>query len=314
MTDQATEAARTLARTIQTISPRWSQRQRCARALIGNSDPFDRFVPARLLEEAAAPGLGKLARRDEAAVLFMDRLGGGDGAHAANALILLLGETCDGASFTHVSFSTPSRGLGSLLRGSLARAGAKSGVLVDVVAHNRPAEGLRMTEEEADALVGQFDLVISYAPSGAGGLLCSSPCPLLARSHAAVLSFPDPEHLVADLKGMEAAVQKEPGMDSIRMWAMALDEDGEHRDMGHCILGEGGDAGDRLWVLLDNARRRLYHFFAQPLLDQVPSGDSLYLPCKGLLERGFVEGIRVSKVVPAGNRLLAIGSGKLVLD
>lgn len=315
MSDQATEAARTLARTIQTISPRWPQRQRCARALIGGSDPFDRLVPARLLEEAAASSLKRLSARKEAAVLFMDRLGGGDGAHAANGFIRALGEICDGASFTHVSFSTPSRGLGSLLRGNLTRAGAESGVLVDVVAHNRPAEGLQMTEDEADELLGQFSLVISYAPSGAGGLMSpASSCPLLARSHVAVLSFPDPESLVADLGAMKATVEKEPGMDSIRFWAMALDDDDEHRDMGHCVLGDGGDAGDRLWVMLDNARRRLYHFFAQPLLDQVPSGEPLYYPCKGLLEKGFPGGVRVSKVVPAGNRLLAIGVGKQVLD
>ena len=247
----------------------------------------------------------------------MDRLGGGDGAHAAGGLIRAIGERLVGASFTHVSFSTPSRGLGALLRGNLTRAGAESSVLVDVVAHNRPAEGLVMTEEEADTILAGYHLVITYAPSGAAGLLPLSggrADPLVVRSHVAVLAFPDPESLVADLPTMTAAVEAEPAMDSVRFWAMIADEDNAATDLGRCVLGRGGDARDRLWVLLDNARRRLYHFVAEPMLDDLPAGDPLVFPCRRLLESGFVEGLTIGRVVPAGNRLLVVGSGKLVLD
>jgi hypothetical protein len=156
-------------------------------------------------------------------------------------------------------------------------------------------------------------MVITFAPSGSAGLIPREdrrPDPLLARSHAAVLSFPDPESLVAGLPGLAESVERDPGMDALRFWARVGRESGADGDLGRCVLGPGGDAAERLWVLLDNAKRHRYRILAEPMLDGLPSGDPLICPCRALIESDLLPGLRVERVVPAGDRLVAVGSGE----
>ncbi len=314
MSDPATATARLFSSSLQSVSPRHKQAQRCARRLLGPTDSFDRFVPSSLVNEATASLLAGLRERSDPVILFMDRLGGGDGGQCAASLIKILGESTRGASFIHISFSTPSRGLGSLLRGNLTRAGAETGVLVDVVAHNRPAEGMVMTREEADSLVADCDLVVTFAPGGSAGLIPGEELktdPLLTRSHVNVLSFPDPESLVADLPRLSEAIARDPEMDSIRFWAQIHAADGATPDLGRCHLGEDGDADSRLWVLLDNAKRHRYSFTLEPMLEKLPTGVALLCPCSAAMSSA-VPGVRIDRIVPAGNRLLVVGTGRNV--
>ena len=276
MTDPATLTANLLSNALQNVHSSRTEEQRVARQLLRGVDPFERFVPARLLLEALKTHLDQRRLPDKPVVLFMDRLGGGDGAHAAAPIIDTLGKRFRGASFIHVSFATPSRGLGSLLRGNLTRSGAEHGVMVDVVSYNRPAEGLNLDSRQIEAIHNECDLLITYSPGGAGGLL-PYPAhpkgdPLLALSHVCVLSFPDPESSVADLPGYRTVIEAEPGLCSLLLRMQVMNDSGQLEELARCTLGPDGDAEDRLWVLLDNARRRRYCLFIEPMSGGRPAG------------------------------------------
>jgi hypothetical protein len=312
MSDLATSTASLFSAALNNISPGLMERQRIARQLLAETDPFERIAPTGLLAEATGRFLAEASRPLRPLTLLMDRLGGGEGAGASAALLGLLGDSWPWGSLVHVAFATPARGAGTLVRGNLKRVGAESKVVVDVVADNRPAEGLQLAQADAEQLVAGCSLVVTYAPGGIGGLL---PPPsergvdlLLSRSHVAVLSFPDPESLVADLKALEAIVDKEPGIDALRFWA-EVETDGQFRALGHAVLGQGGDAHDRLWVLLDNARRRRYRFLVEPMWNGTPTGTPYLCPCQTAIEQGLLPELVIDRVVRAGNRLVVVGRG-----
>ena len=318
MTDPATLTARLLSNALQNVPSSCTEKQRIARQLLRGADPFDRFVPARLLLEALKAHLERRRLPDKPVVLFMDRQGGGDGARAALPIIDALGKRFRGASFIHASFATPSRGLGSLLRGNLTRSGAEHGVLVDVVSYNRPAEGLELDSEQVEAIHNECDLLITYSPNGSGGLLPYPARPagdsLLALSHVCVLSFPDPESSVADLPGYRAVIEAEPGLDSLLFRMQVMNDSGQLEELARCTLGPDGDAEDRLWVLLDNAKRRRYCLSVEPMSGGHPAGAPVHCPCRTLLNRGLINDVSVNRIVPAGNRLLSVAVGKKTLS
>jgi hypothetical protein len=312
--DPAGVATERFARALQSISPRSAGRGRLSRRLLGHGDPFDMLVPSRLLEETFARAMEAIEPGPRPLVVAVDRLGGGEGVATSAALLRILAIRWPGAAFVHVAFNTPARGLGSLIRASLTRAGADAGIPVEVVAHDRPAWALKASPLEADALFEGVDLAIVFASRGAAGL-GGDPADgqrrdlLLERSHAVVLSFVDPESLVADLDRFAAALAGEPGMDAVRFWVQAEGPDGRG-ELGHAVLADPGDARERLWVLLDNARRLRYRVLVEPMLHGLPAGDPLLCPCRTLIETGLRESLVIDRIVPAGGQLLVAGRGR----
>jgi hypothetical protein len=308
-------AASRLSRALQSISRQAATRNRPALRLLGRGDPFDRLVPSRLLEEAVARALIALPPDAAPLVAVFDRLGGADGAEAGTSLLRLLADRGPGASLVHAAFNTPPRGLGALIRTGLTRAGAELGIPVEVVAHDGPARALKATAGEAEQLLAGVSLAVIFAPRGAAGLQGDAETgprrdPLLERSHVAVLSYPDPEFLVADLDRLAAIISGEPGIDAVRFWVQADTGQG-FEELGHALLADPGDARERLWVLLDNARRLRYRVLVEPMLRGLPAGDPLVCPCRRLVEDELREALAIERVVAAGGQLLVCGRGRL---
>ncbi len=315
MADFSPPAIAAFSKVLQEIPPEWIARQRIIRRLL-YVDKLERFVPAKLLAEGVGKLLEEMSQPRHPTVLFMDRAGSGDGARAAADLMPLLGQRWPGAVFIHVSFATPSQGLGALVRSVLVHAGTENGVNVHVVAYNRPAEGLKLFYDEADAIVKECNLVITFSPGGAAGLKGAKQMSvedlLLMRSHLAVLSFPDPESIVGVIPSFLQTVKDEPALDSIRFWVQ-IKIDGEFEDLGTTILGPGGDAEDRLWALLDNARRHQYRILTEPMCNDLPCGDFLVCPCQTAIEEELGVIAEISRIVPAGSRLVATARGRNTL-
>ncbi|MCP4603148.1 MAG: hypothetical protein GY847_21980 [Proteobacteria bacterium] len=315
MTDLPSAAIAAFSNALQDIPPEWIARQRIGRRLL-KSDPLERFVPARLLKEGMGKLLDVMSQLERPIVLFMDRAGGGDGARAAAGLMPLLGQRWPGVLFIHISFATPSQGLGALVRSILVHTGAENSVNVHVVAYNRPVEGLRLFPSDADAITRECDLIITFSPGGIAGLKSADQPPvddpLLDRSHLAVLSFPDPESVIGDLPSFNQTIEKEPSLEAIRFWVQ-IKVDDSFEDLGVAILGPGGDAEDSLWSLLDNARRHPYRILIEPMSNDLPSGDPLVCPCQTVIQEELSTSAAVSRIVPAGSRLVAVARGRCTL-
>jgi hypothetical protein len=301
---------------LRNIPDRWTDRQRLSRRLL-RQDPMERLVQTRLLGEGAAMLIRDMRVSANPVVLFMDRMGGGDGARAAEGLISLIAGQWPGFTLIHVAFATPDRGAGILVRNAVVRAGAEHGVTVYVVAHDRPAEGLRVTDESAHSLTAGCDLVVTFSPGGAAGLarrdIGPLDDPLLAMSHLAVLSYLDPESAVAQLPVFGQILESEPSVNALRFW-LQIATDGSYQDLGSAVLGAGGDAQERLWVLLDNAKRHCYRMLIEPLSKGLPVGDPLCCPCRRAIEEEIGRMARLSRIVPVGNRLVAVARGQFVLS
>lgn len=291
--------------------------ERKARRLLVSAGAFDRFVPERLLLEALSLHLENAGLEREPIVLFLDFAGGGDGARAAASIIALLGTQGLGAAFVHAAGGTP-RGLGALVRTSLVSAGAGAGILVDVVAHDTPLGAVEIPGAQLAALASECALVVSYAPGGVGALLGRRAEGLLGLSHVGVVTFPDPESFVADLGALGRAIDDEPGMDGalfrVEVEAGDAGETPGFVELGRCTLGPpDGDAGERLWQLIDNAKRRRYRIVVEPTAAGRPVAAPLVCPCRRVLERGSLPGMSVSRIVPSGSRLVAVGRGRATL-
>ena len=314
--DKAGAVAGAFADGLRHIEETWTKRQRIVRALL-RSDPLERLVPEKLLFEAAFEHLTHRDVPNSPLVVLMNRSGHGDGARIAGGLLPMLAEHWRGISFVHVSFSTPSRGLGALVRGLLVKAGADCGIDVHVVAHNRPVEGLRLSLEDAAELVGAADLVISFASGGGAGLAVKDRMLdtdlLLSRSHISVLSYPDPEALVGDLPAFQQVLGREPDLQLLRFSVQALGDEGRFQDAGCATLGPDGDAEERLWSLIDNARRRVYRVLVEPMSADAPQGDPLICPCRALIKSSLAPSAVVTKIVPAGSRLVAVARGNATI-
>ena len=289
--------------------------RRPARRLLAPPDPMDRLVTTKLLGESLGRLLSRAGLPPHPVVLLMDRLGGGDGVKAAQAVIARLSEIRPGAGLVHVAFSTPSRGLGALLRSTLARAGATSGILVEAVCEPRAAEGLELDEDATRALFDSCDISLTLCPGGAAGLLPMDGTAedlLLSSSSSALLSFPDPEALVARLDALRAAASAAVDMDEVVIRASSW-EDGDWIPVAECVLeGASPDAGERLWQILDNVKRRLYR------MDLIPRARGkelapLVCPCRTAIERGAVAELTSTKVIPASDHLLVSAIGRRTL-
>lgn len=291
--------------------------ERLPRRLLGRGDAFDRVAPTRLLLEALERRLEDAPARPEPVVLFLDFGGGGDGARCAAAVLGLLGARRTGGSFVHVAANTPPRGLGALVRTTLVDAGAGAGIAVEVVARPRPLGAAELTGRELREISEACALAIAFAPSGTAALLGADDAPLLGLAHACLLSTPDPEALVGDLPGLAAAVGREPGMDAVS-FRIEVEAEGGGRaafaELGRCSLGPPeDDARERLWQLVDNAKRRRWRAIVTPMHGGAEAGVPLVCPCRSLLERGGHAGVATSRIVPSGNRLVAVGRGRATL-
>jgi hypothetical protein len=310
MQDGSPADPKALARAIESISKEWTARQRLARRLLA-PDALERLVPSKLLSETLGAALEVRPAPGQPSVLIMDRGGGGDGAKNTAALLPLVAARWPGARVVHAAFATP-RGVGILIKGVVAEAGAACGIAAEAVGGDGPVEGLRLCASDEESLVGGFDLVVTFAHSGAAGVttrdLSLQGDPLLARSHAAVLSYPDPEGLVAELDRLEQAIEVEPGLDAVRFWVEAEDA-GEFETLGYTTLGKGGDARERLWVLIDNAKRRRWRALVEPMHNGLPAGDPLVCPCRAVIETRLAGDARVVRVVPAGRLLVVVAEG-----
>jgi hypothetical protein len=293
--------------------------EKLPRRLLGKGDAFDRIAPTQLLIEAVERGLesAKLAR--DPVVLFLDfGGGGGDGMRCAAAVIGLLGAKRLGGAFVHVSANTPARGLGALVRTSLVDAGAGAGISVDVVAHAKPLGAAALTHGELAEIAERCALTVSLASGGTAALLGADDVPLLEISNVCALSTPDPEALVGDLPALSAAVGEGSGMDGVSFRIEVEAEGGAGSaplaELGRCAIGPPeDDARERLWQLLDNAKRRRYRAIVTPTHGGLPAGAPLVCPCRGVLERGGHAGVSTARIVPSGNRLVAVGRGRKTL-
>jgi len=293
-------------------------RERLSRKLLGAGGAFDRLVPERLLLEALSLHLETAGLEREPVVLFLDFGGGGDGARASAAAIAMLGATGIGGAFVHAASNTPPRGLGALVRTSLVNAGAGVGILVDVVAHNRPLAAVEISARELAQLASECALIVSFAAGGTGALLGVKAEGLLGLSHVCILTSPDPESFVAELDALARTVEDEPGMDGalLRVEVEAGDDGREihFAELGRCSLGPPeGDAGARLWQLIDNAKRKRYRVVVEPTAGGSTVGAPLVCPCRRVLERGSLPGVSVTRLVPSGSRLVAVGRGRRTL-
>jgi hypothetical protein len=181
------------------------------------------------------------------------------------------------------------------------------------VTHNRAVEGLKAAPDDVERLLGQADLVISFASGGGAGLVSAERMhemePLLARSHVSVLSFPDPDSLVGELSVLEKELLREPDLEALRFWVQVVTASNEVEEVGFAQLGKNGDAKDRLWSLLDNARRRPYRVLVEPMSGGLPTGDPLVCPCRAVIQSSLTESAEIVKIVPAGSRLIAVATG-----
>lgn len=315
MPDSAAAKALRMADAFGRLAPDAGLRVRPARELLA-SDPLERLVPIRLLGEGL---LGLVDGRSpplSPIVLFFDRQGGGEGTQAARNALEALAERWRGVSFIHVALNTPARGAGTLVRNALVSAGARVGVAVHVVAHDRSATALASGEASVEDLMDGCDPVIVYAPGGAAGLEPPDRFPrsdaVLARAQLAVLSFPDPEALVSELPRLRAALATNRRLHAIR-FDVEVEDGGAYALLGSAIIGPVDDADERLWVLVDNARRRCWRALVVPLSAHGPAGDPLVCPCRAAVERSLAPCATVLRVVPSGAKLVVLARGRRTL-
>jgi hypothetical protein len=315
MSFAAAQVALAFSKELQKIPREWADRQRRSRRLL-KVDPLEQLVPAKLLGEGLQKLLDELTPSSNPTVLFMDRAGGGEGAKTAGDLMPLLSKRWSGASFVHVSFATPARGVGVLARSVLVSAAARCGVDAHVVAYNRPVQGLKLAQNDVDAIAGSCKLIITYTPGGAAGLvepkdsICSDP--LIEQSHLVVQSYPDPESLIGGLSTLKLLSKNEPAIETIKFYVQ-IQTDETFRDLGVATLGPGGDAEDRLWMLIENARRHRYRVLVEPLSGDQPSGDPIVCPCRTVIHEELSAFAAVQRIVPAGSILVAVARGRSTL-
>ena len=316
MKDLSTSVAQTIYEVLTDVSVDTSIRTFKTRYLLNSEfdklqgEDFERIVDSSLLRESVAKTLDKFRSYKGPVVLLMDRKGGGQGSKVAADIITLLGKY-PRSILIYVPFVTPPHGVGTLIQSSLSRTGADYGVLVDVVSANIPAKGLHFTREQAERLVEKVDIVITYAPEGSAGLIPFEEMKidnLIAVSHINVLSYPDADYVVADLPRYEQIISKRPGFNHIE-FSVEVVNDGKIEQLGRCLLGKGGDAADRLWVLMDNARRQEYRVLAVPVAHNEFIDDPLFCPCETLLKKHIGQSIKVDKLVNGGNSLVVSGKG-----
>jgi hypothetical protein len=317
MPDSASLVVSAFSQALQNIPPQWTGKQRPSRRFL-RSDPLEQLVPNRLIEEGVEKLLDSRSRTGNPLVLLMDRAGGGEGVRAATSLMPLIGRRWSNVSFVHVAFATPAGGVGALIRNALAKTGAEHGVDVHVVAHNRPFEGLEVSEQLGDQLTEACDLIVTFAPGGAAGLTGPASSTekedlLLRRSHVAVLSYLDPEALIGEMGFFDSLVGTEPALEAIR-FNVQVEIDDAFRELGKTALGYDGDAKDKLWALIDNARRHRYQILIEPMQKDAPSGSPLRCPCQTIIRRELGELATIDRIVPAGSTLVTTAKGKDTLQ
>jgi hypothetical protein len=299
-------------------------RERPTRRLLGKGGSFDRIAPTQLLLESVERHLEATPLRRDPAILFLDFAGGGDGARAASALLGVLGARRLGGTLSYVAANTPPRGLGALVRSSLVDAGAGAGLSVEVVAHNRPLGAAELSARDLEEIAQRCALTISFASGGAAALFGPGDARLLELSHVCALTTPDPESLIAELPAFAAATSHDHGVDGVSFVVEVETDDApidraekepSRAQLGRCALGPPeDDARERLWQLIDNAKRRRYRALVSPTLGGAPAGPALVCPCRRALERGAHLGVSTTRIVPSGNRLVAAGRGRRTLS
>lgn len=312
---EAVEAAEAFSRISSVHASKDAPLRQVSRLLL-SMDPLERLIPEKLLYEAVQHRLRQDAFPEAPLVVFMNRGGHGDGVRISAGLTALLAEHLKNPSLLHVSFNTPKGGLGALVRTAVLESAAAHNIGAIVLAHNLQAEKLPLTQSDIETALGRASLVISYAASGTACITtreqhCMQDL-LLKHSHAAVLSFLDPEGLFGELPRIETELAREPNLAGIRFWVQSVD--GDRLDtLGGAMLGRTSrnDARQKLWPLIENARRRPYRILAEPVRANGESlGGAVVCPCLSLLkEHSLIPCIRVRKSVPAGSRFTIFAEG-----
>ena len=283
-----------------------------ARHLLAPFDAMEEFVCGAALRESVAALWESSGVPEAPAVLFIDRRGGKLGGNVAATLIELLSRQAPGASLVYVGFGMPPRGVGRLLQAMLVRKGTETGVAVNVVSAARAAEEFQPDEAALRALLSGAALVISFAPPGSAALLphdAEQRDAWVTAAHVNVLSFPDPEHVVADLPRLEKVLGHDPGFKHLRLWVQVR-EAHQWTVAGDCRVGELGDAQAQLWPLIDHAQRLPWRLLMVPEAHDAPVGTPLHCPSVGAVSDGASDvGIRVARVIPAGGHFVAVGRG-----
>ena len=314
--DGVTETVRAWSDALQGIGEEWSQNQKRTKLLL-HGGTLERLVPRKLLAEGLEMVIRERSYPEHSAVLFMDRAGGGEGAKAAAEIMPLLSSRWSGISLIHVSFRTPTRGIGILVRSILKKAGVDNGIDVHSIAYDRPVQGLESVSDTIRELTEKCGLVVTFASDGASGLepteALGLPDALLRESHIAVLSYPDPDSLVGGLPDFRQLIDRESIIDGIRFDVEVQGENGDFELLGSAVCGVDGDAEERLWLLLDNARRRAYRVLAFPLQHGYSVGMPLVYACRTLVEKDLAQSTSVLRVVPAGEHFAVVARGNATL-
>jgi hypothetical protein len=287
-----------------------AEQQSAVRPLL-RPDPMERVVTSKLLREAVAKALEHHSFREGANMLLVDCLGGSEGARAASALMPVVEQKLREASLVHLSCGTKGRGVARLIERMLRALVPGLPATIDVL--STPA-----SIEEASPRLGELssliDMLVLMAPLGAAGLTWTSDGlgmgELLRQARVSVLTYPDPESLVAALPTMERELSRSKQMASLRV-EFHLDTSHGLVSLGAAIVGPGGDAGQRLWLLLDNARRHRYVATIVPLgPDDMPCGRALACPCRTLLENRLVVPGAGVRIIPCGGLLAVVAEGR----
>ncbi|MCU0664321.1 MAG: hypothetical protein MUC50_18580 [Myxococcota bacterium] len=292
-----------------------AEEQNAIRPLL-RPDPMERVVTAKLLREAVARALEHHSFREGAGMLLVDCLGGSEGARAASALIPVIEEKLHGASLVHLSCATKGRGVARLIERMLRALVPGLPATIDVL--STPSS----IEEASEALAAfspQTDVLVLIAPLGAAGLLTWTSDSvglgeLVRRARVSVLTYPDPESLVAALPTMERELARSSVTAKLSI-ELYLDTPEGETLLGKATVGPGGDAGQRLWVLLDNARRHRYLAKIVPLRENdEPCGHALYCPCRTLLEHRLIGPGAGVRIIPCGGLLVVVAEGRDTLS
>lgn len=279
------------------------------RALL-RPDLMERVVIAKLLRETVGRALELHSFREGAGMLLLDCHGGSEGARAASSLLPVIQEHLRGTNLVHLSCATKGRGVARLIERMLRALVPGLPATIDVLSTPAAVEEVC---DRLERLEPQADMTVLLAPLGSAGLSWSFDGfglgELVASAHASVLTYLDPESLVAALPVLEKDVESGRGFDRLRIDLYVDDDDGS-RLLGSTEVGPGGEASQRLWVLIDNARRHRYEARLVPLLSGQPCAPPLHCPCRTLLEqrlRRFGAGVRI---VPCGGLFAVVAAGR----
>jgi hypothetical protein len=283
-------------------------------------DPMEHRVLETLLFEAVETILRQRPPSPSSPLVFMDRGGLGDGARSAAGLCALFASHVENSSksppLLHVAFNTPA-GLALLTRSAVTKAAADHDLLAGVSVFEHSVESAdTLALQTLDARLCEASPVISFAGSGSAGLIAKEnlfgPDPMLARSHRVVMSFPDPEGLLGEIRRYSSLIGHDADLASIR-FRVQIRQGGGTADLGEVMLSASSlkETTSDLAMLIEAARRHRWLAVLEPVRHrETKSTPGLVCPCRSLLtDPDFLPSVKAIKTVPVGacTTLVAIG-------